>query len=205
MDDIYRQRLLLDVENAEKKAKTFLSNVTGIDKLLVSDSFYSFCSLTNAPVVSIRGVDKMPLEEKKIWIACRLWAVCQKIKSMDNPPLQAGFELARYISWLAHPGKSLKEAGASGGSKPKPYSTDLNALIEEIIQGNMVSNSIVQTVFNKLPGKKHGIIEKITKDRIDDNEVLIVYWEGDRAGNPDRTEMLGYDAIRKRVKNIQKE
>jgi len=159
MDDCYRQRFLQNVGDAELAAKPFLSNVTGLDKLSVSDSFYSFGGSSSAPAVSLADVDQMLLCDKKVWIACRLWAICQKIRSVANPPPQAGYELARYQFWLANPGMSRKAAGVSGGSKMPAYSADLNVLIAQVVKET--GRTDTKTIFRKLVGRRSGCITKI--------------------------------------------
>jgi len=207
VDDLYRQRLLLDVEDAEETAMPFVRDIKGLDKLLVPDSFYGFGGLSDAPALSHAGVDKMPLGEKKVWLACRLWAICRKIRNMNNPPAQAGIELARYSHWLAHPERHAVTAGRQGGSKSRPYSSDLDKLIRDVIRREAGRQNIHLTVFNQLPGASCGIIEKITKDNdnVDGTEFLKVYWEGDKAEAPDKTETFKFDSIRKRVNRILKE
>lgn len=204
MDDIYRRRFLLDVDDAEAEAKQYLDGVANLDKLLVSDGFNGFGGLSTAPALSLSGVDEMALKEKRVWIACRLWAICQKIRSMDNPPAKAGVELARYKSWLNNPGASRKAAGASGGRRLPPYSADLDTLINQVVLENLESKQLPQTVFKKLPGMSGGVIERITEDLIDGVAVLLVCWDGDNASSPERQEQFKEDAIRKRVAKLMK-
>lgn len=192
MDDLNRQRFLLDVEDAERAAQPFLSNVTGLDKLLVSDSFHTFGGLSSAPALTQSGVDEMPSAEKQIWIACRLWAICKKIRSMGSPPPYAGFALAHYKNWLAHPSNKYKEAGAAGGSKKSAYSGDLNELISQAVKNT--GRTDTKSIFKHLIGKSYKCIEQIEEE----NSKLLIYYTN--ANGKSLSEEISLSALGKRLK-----
>ena len=197
MENISRELLLEDVAEAENAARRFVSKELR-GKLLMSDSFHSF---GGDPILSASGVDEMSLKEKREWIACRLWAVCQKIRTTNSLPPRAGYELAKYRSWFANPGKSHKEAGAAGGRKRQPYTEDLDILIEQLIRDWGKKGSLVRWVFTKLPGKSRGNIDKIRSDEeIDGTALLEVEWQTDGGGGIAR---LRLDTIRKKVNALK--
>jgi hypothetical protein len=145
----------------------------------MSDTFYSF---GGDPILSVNGVDEMSLTEKKIWIACRLWAVCQKIKNTPSLPPEAGHVLATYRFWIANPGISHKAAGASGGRKLPPYSRDLDILINQTIKSWEEKNNEIKYltktywVFRELHGMRVGNIQDIhARTETDGTKVLDVF------------------------------
>jgi len=204
--DIYRQRFLEDVADAEKRSERYLLDVKNREKLTVSDSFYSFGGPANTNGLSLGGLDQLPLTEKRVWIASRLWAICQKIRRTKKLPPQAGFELGKYKDWLEHPRKTpleagitRKEAGRKGGNQRRQYSRDLDELIERIVRENSADEEIAGQVFYKLKGESLGVIEKITIEILDGKEVLMVHWDSNDHTKPERTETFQKGSIRKKV------
>jgi hypothetical protein len=203
IEDLSRRVILLDVADAEALARPYLHDVVGLDRLKVSDSFHGFGGLASAPAISLRGVDKMSPSEKLVWIACRLWAICQKIKQVKSIPPKAGQLLSEYKSWLVRL-DARKSKGASGGRQPAPYTYDLDNLIQRIIDSEVGSapSSIKAAVFTQLPGEHRGVIEEITHERIDGKHLLSICWSSNDAGNPERSQLLGRNAVDKRVAKL---
>jgi len=202
MDDLLQERFLLDVEDAESLAKPYIKDVPNIDKLLVSDSFLSFGGLPVAPSLSASELDSMDLESKRTWIACRLWVICKKIRTIKNPSLQAAFELKKYSEWLRHAGMSHELAGSIGGKVKRGYSSDLDLLIKEIISNNRGAKGLTGIVFRNLVGLERGVIESIEKkEKNSSNDVdeLIISWETNEASGK---QIIKKGTIRKKIHQI---
>jgi len=206
VNSISRKILLEKVADTEELIKPFVRDVVGLEKLKVSPSFFSFGGVSGAPAASLVGVDEMPLAEKRKWIACRLWAICQRIRQMDDLPQKAGMLLTEYLNWLNNPGTPRALAGAAGGKRKAAYTEDLKALIKEIISTveSDIPSVIKAAVFRKLPGCTGGIIENISHICVDDKDKLAIHWPGDDARRPSREMLLGRDAINKTVAIILK-
>lgn len=195
--DTRKKILLEDIATAEALAKPYLAESKG--KLLMGTDYNSFGGLNNPTGASMIGVDDMSLQERLVWVASRLWAVCQKIKLDDELNAEAGRALDKYMKWLiameSHRNKSI-----SGGITKPMYSEDLNTLIKQIIieVNNKDAAIIKNEVFKKLVGQKLGVIENI----IHEDGILSVFWSSNDASKPERIQPLKKSAIDKRVKLI---
>ena len=197
IDDVQREILLKDIENAEALAKTYLSDAKG--KLLMGTDYRSFGGLNSPTGASAASLGEMHQKEKSVWVASRLWAVCQKIRSDKNPGAAAGQELVRYKNWLKEL-ESHRAKSSAGGKSKREYSDALNSLIEGIILtvSSLDHGTIKKEVFRKLPGKKLDVIESIELQE----DKLLVSWFSRDARRPERSELLGKSAISKRVTMI---
>ncbi|WP_027874491.1 hypothetical protein [Spongiibacter marinus] len=196
-----RKMLMADVATAEGEARPYLEHARG--KLLMGSDYGSFGGLMGTTGASVKDFDKLTYRNRSIWVACRLWAICQKIKKDPSPGPEAGQELNRYANWLlalqSHRDRSFK-----GGSKRKGYSADLDAIIKEII-GKVQSEDppvIKNQVFLQLPGSDldDGVIDSIGKER----NTVIVNWSSEAAGDILRRN-LTKGAIDKRVERLLQE
>lgn len=195
--DVRRQMLLEDVGIAERLALPYLKHAKGI--LLMGQDYESFGGVGNPTGASAAGFGEMSNSEKSVWVACKLWAVCQKIKSDKSPGAAAGQTLDKYKGWLKDL-ESHRKKSAKGGESKRKYSDDLNMLIKEVIS-TLKSEKIEiikNEVFKKLQGEARGVIEKIELKE----DKLLVSWSSEDARNPDRTESIGKSAISKRVSMI---